>query len=213
MKDLSKLRQEYTTKGLREEELLTNPYKQFELWFNQALEANLIEPNAMSLCTVGKDLKPSIRTVLLKLYDETGFVFFSNYKSKKAVQIEENPNAAILFPWLGLERQVKIEGSIEKISKAESLKYFLSRPKGSQIGAWVSHQSEVISSRSILEAKFDEIKNKFVKGEVPFPSFWGGYIIKPRIIEFWQGGKDRLHDRFEYKRLDDNSWEINRLAP
>lgn len=213
MNDLSRLRQEYTTKGLRREDLLDSPLKQFELWFNQALEASLLEPNAMSLATVGKDMKPSIRTVLLKLYDENGFIFFSNYKSKKAWQIEENPNAAIHFSWLGLERQVKIEGTIEKISKTESLKYFLSRPKGSQIGAWVSHQSEIISSRSLLEAKFDEIKNKFVKGEIPFPSFWGGYIIKPKVVEFWQGGKDRLHDRFEYILNEDKSWTINRLAP
>lgn len=145
MKDLSKLRQEYVTKGLRRGDLSESPFKQFELWFEQALEANLLEPNAMSLATVGNDMMPSIRTVLLKLYDEKGFVFFSNYKSKKAEQINQNPKAAILFPWLGLERQVKIEGTIEKISKTESLKYFLSRPKGSQIGAWVSHQSEVIS--------------------------------------------------------------------
>ena len=213
MKDLSKLRQEYTTKGLRRDDLKATPIKQFELWFEQALEANLLEPNAMSLATVGNDMMPSIRTVLLKLYDEKGFVFFSNYKSKKAEQIEQNPKAALLFPWLGLERQVKVEGTIEKISKTDSLKYFLSRPKGSQIGAWVSHQSEIISSRSLLEAKFDEIKNKFVKGEIPFPSFWGGYIIKPQVVEFWQGGKDRLHDRFEYRLNEENSWDINRLAP
>ncbi|PLY11467.1 MAG: pyridoxamine 5'-phosphate oxidase [Arcobacter sp.] len=213
MKDLSRLRQEYTTKGLRREDLLDSPIKQFELWFEQALYAQVLEPNAMSLATVGKDMKPSIRTVLLKSYDEKGFVFFSNYKSKKAWQIEENPNAAIQFAWLQLERQVKIEGIIEKISTTDSLKYFLSRPKGSQIGAWVSHQSEVITSRSLLEAKFDEIKNKFVKGEIPFPSFWGGYIIKPKVIEFWQGGKDRLHDRFEYNLNEKNNWEINRLAP
>lgn len=213
MKDISKLRQEYTTKGLRRDDLLDSPIKQFELWFEQALSAEILEPNAMSLATVGKDMKPSIRTVLLKLYDENGFVFFSNYKSKKAWQIEENPYVAVHFAWLQLERQVKIEGTIEKISKTDSLKYFLSRPKGSQIGAWVSHQSEIISSRSLLEAKFDEIKNKFVKGEIPFPSFWGGYIIKPKVIEFWQGGKDRLHDRFEYNLNEKNNWEINRLAP
>lgn len=211
--DISKLRQEYTTKGLHKEDLNIDPIKQFELWFNQAIDANLTEPNAFSLATVGDDMMPSIRVVLLKMFDQNGFVFFSNYKSKKAVQIEQNPKAAANFAWLGLERQVKIEGKIEKISKTESLKYFLSRPKGSQIGAWVSHQSEIISSRSLLEAKFEEIKNKFVKGEIPFPDFWGGYILKPTCIEFWQGGKDRLHDRFEYSLQDDNSWTINRLAP
>lgn len=213
MFDLSKMRQEYMTKGLDFKDLDECPFKQFELWFNQAIDANLIEPNAMSLATVGNDMKPSIRTVLLKTFDTDGFVFFSNYKSKKAKQIDENPYAAIHFAWLGLERQVKMEGRIEKISKTDSMKYFLSRPKGSQLGAWVSHQSEVISSRSLLEAKFDEIKNKFSKGEVPFPSFWGGYKVVPQTIEFWQGGKNRLHDRFEYKRNEDNTWEINRLAP
>ena len=177
------------------------------------MEAKLTEPNAFSLATVGSDMMPSIRTVLLKIFDETGFVFFTNYKSTKAKQIEENPKAAALFAWLDLERQIKIEGDIEKISTTQSLKYFLSRPKGSQIGAWVSHQSQVISSRSLLEQKFDEIRKKFVKGEVPFPDFWGGYIIKPIKIEFWQGGQDRLHDRFLYELQDDNSWSISRLAP
>lgn len=213
MTDLTKMRQEYTTKGLHKEDLSDDPIKQFELWFNQAVDGKLTEPNAFSLATVGDDMMPSIRTVLLKMYDHQGFVFFSNYKSKKAVQIEQNGKCGVHFGWLGLERQVKIEGTIEKISKGESLKYFLSRPKGSQIGAWVSHQSEVISSRSLLEAKFNEIRKKFVKGQIPFPDFWGGYIIKPLVIEFWQGGKDRLHDRFEYSLQDDGTWQINRLAP
>jgi pyridoxamine 5'-phosphate oxidase len=207
------MRQEYTTKGLDLKDLYSNPIEQFELWFNQAMNSDIVEPNAFSLATVGFDMMPSIRTVLLKIYDENGFVFFSNYKSKKAIQIEQNPNCAIHFAWLELERQVKIEGRIEKISTTESLKYFLSRPKGSQLGAWVSHQSEIISSRSILEAKFNEIKEKFVKGEIPFPDFWGGYIIKPVVVEFWQGGKDRLHDRFEYRLQDNGTWNINRLAP
>ena len=211
--DLTALRAKYTTRGLDIKDLNPNPFSQFELWFKQAMEADLLEPNAFSLATVGNDMMPSIRTVLLKIFDEKGFVFFTNYKSHKAKQIEENPKAAALFAWLDLERQVKIEGSIEKISKTESLKYFLSRPKGSQIGAWVSHQSQVISSRSLLEQKFDEIRKKFVKGEVPFPDFWGGYIIKPIRIEFWQGGQDRLHDRFLYELQDDNSWSISRLAP
>jgi len=164
--NLASMRQEYMTKGLRKKDLDPNPIKQFELWFNQAIQAGLLEPNAMNLATVGLDLMPSIRTVLLKMYDDNGFVFFSNYKSK-----------------------------------------------GSQIGAYISHQSQIISSRSLLEAKFNEIKNKFLKGEVPFPSFWGGYVIKPLVVEFWQGGKDRLHDRFEYRLLENNQWEINRLEP
>ena len=211
--DLTNLRAKYTTRGLDIKNLDENPFKQFEIWFNQAIEAKLAEPNAFSLATVGNDMMPSIRTVLLKIFDEKGFVFFTNYKSTKAKQIEENPKAAALFAWLDLERQVKIEGSIEKISKMESLKYFLSRPKGSQIGAWVSHQSQVISSRSLLEQKFDEIKTKFVNGEVPFPDFWGGYIIKPLRIEFWQGGQDRLHDRFLYELDENKKWKIVRLAP
>ena len=211
--DLTALRAKYTTRGLDIKDLNPNPFLQFELWFKQAMEADLLEPNAFSLATVGNDMMPSIRTVLLKNINKKGFVFFTNYKSHKAKQIEENPKAAALFAWLDLERQVKIEGSIEKISKTESLKYFLSRPKGSQIGAWVSHQSQVISSRSLLEQKFDEIRRKFVKGEVPFPDFWGGYIIKPVKIEFWQGGQDRLHDRFVYELQNDNAWTISRLAP
>ena len=211
--DLTNLRGKYTTRGLDIKDLNQNPFMQFETWFNEAINAKLTEPNAFSLATVGLDMMPSIRTVLLKIFDEKGFVFFTNYKSTKAKQVEENPKAAALFAWLDLERQVKIEGSIEKISSTESLKYFLSRPKGSQIGAWVSHQSEVITSRSLLEQKFDEIKRKFVKGEIPFPSFWGGYAIKPTKIEFWQGGQDRLHDRFLYELQKDGSWTISRLAP
>ena len=211
--DLTSLRAKYTTKGLDIKDLNQDPFMQFETWFNEAINAKLTEPNAFSLATVGSDMMPSIRTVLLKIFDEKGLVFFTNYKSTKAKQIEENPKAAALFAWLDLERQVKIEGSIEKISSTESLKYFLSRPKGSQIGAWVSHQSEVITSRSLLEQKFDEIKKKFLKGEVPFPSFWGGYAIKPIRIEFWQGGQDRLHDRFLYELKEDNTWSISRLAP
>ncbi|RBQ29027.1 pyridoxamine 5'-phosphate oxidase [Aliarcobacter vitoriensis] len=211
--DLSTFRAKYTTKNIDIKDLHQNALKQFEIWFNDAIEEKLLEPNAFSLATVGNDMMPSIRTVLLKVFDEKGFVFFTNYESKKAKQIEENPKAAALFTWLQLERQVKIEGSIEKISKTESLKYFLSRPKGSQLGAWVSTQSQVISSRALLEQKFDEIKRKFLNKEVPFPSFWGGYIIKPLKIEFWQGGEDRLHDRFLYELQENNSWKISRLAP
>jgi len=212
MANLHELRQEYTLKGLYRKDLNNNPFKQFEKWFNEALKANLIEPNAFTLSTVGRDLKPSQRTVLLKMYDEKGFVFFSNYGSKKSKQIGENSNISAHFAWLGLERQVRIEGAIKEIPKNQSLRYFLSRPKGSQIGAWVSHQSQVISSRSILEQKFDEMKRKFSKGEIPLPSFWGGYLIRPDFFEFWQGGKHRLHDRFIYEKRG-NEWEINRLEP
>ncbi|PHR74286.1 MAG: pyridoxamine 5'-phosphate oxidase [Arcobacter sp.] len=210
--DLRDHRQEYAKMSLELEDLDKNPIVQFEKWFEEATASKVSEPNAMTLATVGKNLLPSIRIVLLKLFDQKGFVFFTNYGSSKAKQIEENPQAALHFAWLGVERQIKIEGRIEKISTAESLKYFLSRPKGSQIGAWVSHQSDIISSRSILQNKFNEIKNKFLEGSLPFPSFWGGYVVKPVKIEFWQGGKDRLHDRFEYT-LENDKWIINRLAP
>ena len=153
-----------------------------------------------------------LRTVLLKLFDVNGFVFFTNYKSRKSAQIEENPNVAILFNWVALERQVSINGVAEKIKKNESLKYFLSRPHGSQLGAWVSEQSSVLSSRKLLEMKFGEMKRKFVKGKIPLPDFWGGYRIKPENFEFWQGCPDRLHDRFLYTKNADE-WGIERLAP
>ena len=211
--DIANIRGKYTTKNFDIKDLDKNPFKQFEIWFKDAMNENLLEPNAFTLATVGADMMPSVRTVLLKYFSEKGFVFFTNYDSKKAKQIENNPKVAALFTWLTLERQIKIEATVEKISKADSLKYFLSRPKGSQLGAWVSRQSEVISSRALLEQKFEEMKNKFLNKEIPFPSFWGGYIIKPIRIEFWQGGEDRLHDRFLYELQEDNSWEIKRLAP
>lgn len=213
--ELYNFREEYTRAGLDLPDLAASPFDQFRLWFEQACAAKIPEPNAMTLCTVGADGMPSARTVLLKAYDERGFVFFTNYTGRKAVQIRENPRAALLFPWVTLERQVAIEGRVEKISAAESLKYFISRPHGSQLGAWVSHQSSVISSRSILLKKLDEMKRKFSEGKVPLPDFWGGYRVVPARIEFWQGRPNRLHDRFEYTREDEKSsvWAINRLAP
>jgi len=198
---------------ISKEDLNPNPYQQFEVWFKDAIDANIIEANAMSLATVDEKNRPSIRTVLLKLFDEKGFVFFSNYQSKKAKDIAQNPHVALHFAWLDLQRQLRIEGEIEKVSTTESLTYFLSRPRGSQLGAWASNQSEIVNSRSILEAKFFELKQKFSKGEVPLPDFWGGYRVKPTRFEFWQGGKDRLHDRFAYEKNAKNEWEISRLAP
>jgi len=208
--DLSNLRKEYLKSGIVKDDLKSNPIEQFSLWFNQAIEANIIEPSAMSLAT--SDDYIGIRTVLLKFFDDKGFVFFTNYESKKSKQIQNNPQAALLFPWLALERQVKIIGSVEKITKLESLKYFSSRPKDSQIGAWSSQQSSKISSRAILVDQFAVMKKKFANGEIPLPDFWGGYRVVPQSIEFWQGRESRLHDRLIYERKD-NGWDISRLSP
>jgi len=211
--DIHNIRREYNKKKLHLKDLDKNPIKQFDQWFKLALDKVKLDPNAMAIATVGKDNKPSLRTVLLKYYDESGFVFFTNYGSRKSMQIQENANVALLFFWVGLERQIIIEGKAEKISKAESLKYFSSRPHGSQLGAWVSQQSSIISSKSILLSKLDEIKRKFKEGKVPLPDFWGGYRVIPERIEFWQGGENRLHDRFLYTKTSYGNWEINRLAP
>jgi len=208
--DLSNMRKEYLKSGIVKGDLKENPIEQFSLWFSQALEAKIIEPSAMSLAT--SDDYIGIRTVLLKFFDDKGFVFFTNYDSKKSKQIQNNPQAAILFPWLALERQVKIIGSVEKITKLESLKYFSSRPKDSQIGAWSSNQSTKISSRTILIDQFAAMKKKFANGKIPLPEFWGGYRVVPQSIEFWQGRESRLHDRLIYERNDDK-WSISRLSP
>ncbi len=210
--DISDYRREYNQGGLSREDLDNSPFIQFEKWFKQAMKADVPDASAMSLATVSAAGKPSQRTVLLKLFDEKGFVFFTNYSSQKAKEISENPNVSLLFPWTTLERQIEINGQAEKISTAESLKYFLTRPKGSQIGAWASAQSSPITSRQILESQLQKMKNKFSKGGIPLPDHWGGYRVVPEIIEFWQGGVNRLHDRFEYTRKD-NGWEIKRLQP
>ncbi len=210
--DISSQRREYTFSGLQRDNLCNNPYEQFEKWFSQATQAELETPNAFSLASVNNKGIPSLRTVLLKLFDQHGFVFFTNYSSQKARDMAENQNIAALFQWLEFDRQVKIQGRAEKISSAESLAYFSSRPRGSQIGAWCSHQSRVVSSRSLLETQFQAIKEKFKQQEIPLPDFWGGFRIVPQSIEFWQGRENRLHDRFKYTRCDEN-WEIQRLAP
>ncbi len=210
--DLSEMRQEFTKGGLSREDLSFDPIHQFEKWFQEATTAKLIEPNAFVLSTVNQNGCPSSRTVLLKFFDEKGFVFYTNYKSQKAKEIHENHRVSVLFPWLDLQRQVKIQGTASKIPTRESLKYFLTRPRGSQIGAWASNQSSAINNRSLLIAKFEEMKRKFEGKEVPIPDFWGGYRIKPTKIEFWQGRPSRLHDRFEYE-LVNGIWKIKRLAP
>lgn len=210
--DIGDMRRDFESDGLDRDDLNPSPVQQFEHWFNDARTAGILEPNAMSLATSDREARPDIRTVLLKYFDDQGFVFYTNYGSRKAAELAYNPNAALLFPWLGLNRQVIVQGGVEKVSKTESLRYFASRPRGSQIGAWVSEQSQVITSRGLLEQKVAEIKRKFGDGEVPLPSFWGGYRVTPRRIEFWQGRPSRLHDRFEYLRQDDG-WLIQRLQP
>ena len=210
--DLAEFRKEYSARGLRRDELNPDPIAQFSLWFIQATELEVHEPNAMTLATVDESGMPWQRTVLLKYYDKDGFVFFTNYSSRKAKQIAANPRVSLLFPWITLERQVVVQGRAEKVSTAESLRYFASRPRESQIGAWVSNQSEVITSRKFLMQKLAEIRGKFSHGEIPLPSFWGGYRIVPETIEFWQGGPARLHDRFLYRR-EESGWNIERLAP
>jgi len=207
-----KYRSLWMSHGLMRNTLNPDPISQFELWYTQAIESGIPEPNAMSLATADTDGQPWIRTVLLKLYDEAGFVFFTNYESTKAQQIKANNRVSLLFPWVALGRQVKISGTAVKIPTVESMKYFTSRPRGSQIGAWASPQSQVISSRSLLDAKVDEIKRKFASGDIPLPDFWGGYRVTPFEIEFWQARDSRLHDRFVYTKNDDG-WAIERRAP
>ena len=209
--DVAELRRNYTRDGLSRVDLDPDPVAQFRRWFTQAVEAQIVEPNAMVLGTTdGK--RPSARSVLLKAYDERGFVFFTNYDSRKAKEIAANAHVSLLFPWYPLERQVSILGRAERISTAESLAYFVSRPHGSRLGAWVSQQSSVINSRQLLEMKLEEIKQKFADGEVPLPSFWGGFRVVPSEIEFWQGRENRLHDRFRYA-LSGSNWAVERLSP
>nr|WP_041603776.1 pyridoxamine 5'-phosphate oxidase [Thioflavicoccus mobilis] len=200
-------------RGLLHEDLEADPFLQFQDWFETAIATGIAEPNAMSLATVDSFGQPWLRSVLLKLYDDRGFVFFTNYESAKARQIQANPRVALLFPWVALARQVQIVGTAARISMAESLRYFTTRPRGSQIGAWASPQSRAIGSRALLEAKVEEMRRRFAEGEIPLPSFWGGYRVVPEAIEFWQGRANRLHDRFLYRREPQGGWSIERLAP
>lgn len=212
--DLNDLRQEYTKHEIDVDSVDPCPIKQFEFWFQQATQAEVLEPNAMVLSTVDEHGGPAQRSVLLKYFDQTGLVFFTNYNSRKATHIANNSRVSLLFPWYVLQRQVEVNGTVEKVSAAESLKYFALRPRGSQLGAWVSQQSTVVSNRSLLQNKLAELTKKFSSGEVPMPSSWGGYRVKPVRMEFWQGGKNRLHDRIEYQwSSESDSWNRQRLAP
>ena len=211
--DISHFRREYLSGGLNRSDLKTDPVSQFATWFDQARKTTIADPTAMVLATVDQRGQPSQRTVLLKYFDQDGFVFFTNYGSRKADEIAGNDRVSLLFVWLELDRQVMINGFAEKISATDSARYFVSRPRNSQVAAWVSSQSHGLSSRQALMQKFAEMKKKFGEGKIPLPTFWGGYRVVPSEIEFWQGRDNRLHDRFFYQQQEDKSWSIERLAP
>lgn len=205
-------RREYQHGHLRRESLEDSPFEQFNLWMEQAIHSDLSDPTAMCLATVNADGKPWQRTVLLKGMDQRGLMFYTNLGSRKAREMSVNPNVSLIFPWMRLDRQVIVGGQVERLTKTEVLGYFLKRPRGSQLAAWASQQSRQLSSRQVLEAQFMRMKEKFSAGDIPVPDFWGGYRVVPGEFEFWQGGENRLHDRFQYLRSGDG-WAISRLAP
>lgn len=210
---ISHLRKEYTIGGLSESDLDRNPFKQFKKWLAQAIEAGLPEPTAMTLATATKSGSPSARIVLLKDVDPTGFVFFSNYLSRKGIELSKNPAAALVFHWVELERQVRIIGTARRVSRKVSERYFRSRPIGSQLGAWASKQSEILVSRPELEQRILKLEAEFSNKEIPLPPWWGGFRIRPKEIEFWQGRPSRLHDRLKYTRTRGGKWTVVRLSP
>ncbi len=211
--DLESIRREYLLGGLRRNGLEDDPLRQFERWMQQAIESQIPDPTAMTLATVDAEGQPDQRLVLLKHTDAQGLVFFTNYQSKKAQDMAHNPKVSLHFPWHMMERQVRISGAAHKLSVPESLQYFLTRPRESQLAAWASAQSQRINSRQFLLSQFNSIKQKFLQGAIPLPDFWGGYRVVPERFEFWQGGANRLHDRFEYRKQVDGGWSIERLAP
>lgn len=212
--DIANIRRQYGADSLKQEDLASHPVDQFKVWLGQAIESKLFkDPTAMTVATVDSDGMPSQRVVLLKRYDEKGFVFFTNLESQKAQQLAENDQICLHFAWLSLERQVIIRGRAKKLTLAENTEYFLSRPHDSQLAAWASQQSKPIATRKLLEQAFTQMKNKFSKGEVPLPGFWGGYRVEPEKVEFWQGRENRLHDRFLYKQDGTDNWQIDRLQP
>ena len=210
--DLESFRREYLRGGLHRKDLQKDPIEQFSIWMQQALDLGIIDPTAMTMSTVASDGQPSQRIVLLKNFDDLGFVFYTNYESRKAKELSSNSKVSLLFPWNQIDRQIKICGEAHKLSSRDSRDYFVSRPRGSQIAAIASKQSSVIDSRAALMDEFDALNQKYKDAELPFPDFWGGYRVRATEIEFWQGGADRLHDRFRYLR-DGQSWRIDRLAP
>lgn len=207
------LRRDYTLAGLSEKDLARDPFRQFEKWFGEAEASKLVEPNAMILSTADREGHPSARTVLLKGLDGRGFVFYGNYESRKGRELGGNPRASLLFPWIGMERQVIVEGQVVKIAREESEAYFHSRPLKSQLGAWASPQSSIVSDRSVLEESLKSVEAKFAGQTVPLPPNWGGYRLSPETVEFWQGRRNRLHDRLRYRRAKDGGWSVERLAP
>jgi pyridoxamine 5'-phosphate oxidase len=211
--DPSASRYEHPGKALRRSDLNPDPIKQFGNWFTAAIEAGIRDVNAMSLATAGPDGKPSVRIVLLKSFDQDGFVFFTNYESEKGKQLTANPHAALAFYWIEVDRQIRVNGRVERTSRKESQTYFHSRPVGSQLSAWASRQTEVIDGRRVLNARMAEMTERFGDKRIPLPPHWGGYRLRPDRVEFWQGRANRLHDRFRYSRQQDGSWRIDRLAP
>jgi pyridoxamine 5'-phosphate oxidase len=209
---LADLRKDYSLAGLTENDLARDPFRQFDKWFQEAEAAKIAEPNAMTLSTATREGRPSGRTVLLKGVDGRGFVFFSNYESRKGRELHENPAAALLFPWVALERQVIVEGPVAKVPREESETYFQSRPRASQLAAWISQQSSILPGRSVLEDGMKMLEEKYAGREVPLPPHWGGWRLAPETVEFWQGRRSRLHDRLRYRRNQDG-WLIERLAP